>query len=149
MQWKDKIVEYLISHSGALGGAIVIMVVGFFASRWIGNFVEHWLTQKAMEPPVRMLISRVVRLLVIAFALVVALGTAGMEVTPLVTGIGVAGVGIGLAMQGVLSNIVAGLTIIFTKPFRVGEYIELIGVQGQVTTIELFTTTLAHAEGGI
>ena len=49
-------------------------------------------------------------------------------------------------MQGVLSNLVAGLTIIFTKPFRIGEYIELIGVNGQVTSIEIFSTTLLHAD---
>ena len=49
-------------------------------------------------------------------------------------------------MQGVLGNLVAGLTIIFTKPFRFGEYIEIAGVQGQVTNIELFSTTLLHAD---
>ena len=79
-------------------------------------------------------------------ALVIALGTAGMDVTALIAGVGVAGVGIGLAMQGILGNLMAGLTIIFTKPFRFGEYIEIAGVQGQVTSIELFTTTLLHAD---
>ena len=49
-------------------------------------------------------------------------------------------------MQGVLSNLVAGLTIIFTKPFRVGEYVEMLGVQGQVEMIELFSTTLIHGD---
>ena len=93
-----------------------------------------------------MLLVRIVRLLIFAMALVVALGTAGVDVTALIAGVGVAGVGIGLAMQGILSNLMAGLTIIFTKPFRFGEYIEIAGVQGQVTSIELFTTTLLHAD---
>lgn len=57
-----------------------------------------------------------------------------------------AGVGISLAMQGVLANLVAGLTIIFTKPFRVGEYLELVGVHGEVVAIELFNTTLVHLD---
>ncbi|HTD66792.1 MAG TPA: mechanosensitive ion channel family protein, partial [Candidatus Limnocylindria bacterium] len=57
-----------------------------------------------------------------------------------------AGVGVGLAMQGVLSNLVAGLTIIFVKPFRVGEYIEINQVEGQVEIIELFSTTLIHPD---
>jgi small conductance mechanosensitive channel len=69
-----------------------------------------------------------------------------VDVTALVTGIGVAGLGVGLAVQGVLANLVAGLNIIFTKPFRIGEYIEILGVQGQVTTIELFSTTLQHTD---
>ena len=49
-------------------------------------------------------------------------------------------------MQGVMGNLVSGLTIIFTKPFRVGDYIELLGVYGQVTKIELFSTTLLHLD---
>jgi small conductance mechanosensitive channel len=75
-----------------------------------------------------------------------ALEKFGVNIAALVTGIGVAGVGIGLAMQGVLGNVVAGLTIIFTKPFRVGEYIELLGVDGQVSAIEIFSTTLVHPD---
>src|SRR5207247_7153813 len=64
----------------------------------------------------------------------------------MVAGIGVAGVGVGLALQGVLGNLVAGLTIILTKPFRVGEFIEIHGAQGQVTLIELFSTVLTHPD---
>lgn len=75
-----------------------------------------------------------------------ALGQMGVQITPLIAGIGVAGVGVSLAMQGVLGNLVAGLTIIFTKPFKIGEYIELLGVSGQVTKIELFSTTLLHTD---
>lgn len=99
-----------------------------------------------MEPPVRMLLVRIVKLLVFASALVVALGTAGMDVTALIAGISVAGVGVGLAMQGILGNLFAGLTIIFTKPFRVNEYIEILTVQGQVVQIELLSTTLVHGD---
>jgi small conductance mechanosensitive channel len=144
--WQDKIVDYIILHAGALVSALVVVVIGFIIARWIGKLLNRWLTRKAMEPPVRMLLVRIARLLVFGMALVVALGTAGMDVTALIAGVGVAGVGIGLAMQGILSNIMAGLTIIFTKPFRFGEYIEIAGVQGQVTSIELVSTTLLHAD---
>jgi small conductance mechanosensitive channel len=95
---------------------------------------------------VRLLSVRLVRLLVVVMAGVMALGKFGVEIAPLIAGIGVVGVGIGLAMQGVLSNVVAGLTIIFTKPYRVGEYIELLGVCGEVISIELFSTVLRHAD---
>jgi small conductance mechanosensitive channel len=144
--WKDKLVDYVIMHSGAMVSAVVVIVVGLLAARWLGKLVDGWLNRKAMEPPMRMLVVRILKLMIFALALVIALGTAGMDVTALIAGIGVAGVGIGLALQGVLSNVVAGLTIIFTKPYRVGEYIEIVGVQGVVKTIELFTTTLEHAD---
>jgi small conductance mechanosensitive channel len=144
--WQDKFVEYVITHSGALIAALVVAVIGFIAARWVGKLTDRWLSNKAMEPPMRKLVVRILRLLVFALALVVALETAGVNMTALIAGIGVAGIGIGLALQGVLGNLVAGLTIIFTKPFRFGEYIEIAGVQGQVTSIELFSTTLLHAD---
>jgi small conductance mechanosensitive channel len=144
--WKDKLIEYVIGHSGALISAAFVIVVGFVAARWIGKLVDRWLTHKAMDQPMRTLLVRIVRLLIFAMALVVALGTAGMDVTALIAGLGVAGVGVGLALQGVLGNLVAGLTIIFTKPFRVGEWIEIAGVSGQVKSIELFSTTLLHTD---
>ncbi len=144
--WQEKLIDYVIGHSGALVSALIVVVVGFIAARWLGRMLDRWLVKKAMEPPVRLLLVRVVRLLTFALALVIALQTVGVDMTALIAGIGVAGVGIGLAMQGVLGNLVAGLTIIFTKPFRFGEYIEIAGVQGQVTNIELFTTTLLHPD---
>src|SRR6266446_2486672 len=108
--------------------------------------MQRWLDGKQLEPPVKTLIVRVLRLLIFCLTLVIALDEFGVPSTTLVAGISVAGVGVGLAMQGVLGNLVAGLTIIFTKPFRVGEYIEILGVHGLVTNIELFSTTLLHAD---
>jgi len=143
---QEKIISYLIDNGPKLLGAILIILAGFMAARWVGQLMMSWLSRKELEPPVRMLITRLVKLMVVAFALVIALGTMGVNMMAAVTGIGVAGVGVSLAMQGVLSNLVAGLTIIFTKPFRVGEYVEMVGVQGQVEMIELFTTTLTHAD---
>ena len=94
----------------------------------------------------RLLVVRSVRLIVLLLALVVALDKFGFQIAPLVAGIGVAGLGIGLAMQGVLSNVVAGLTIIFTKPFRVGEHIAVAGASGEVAAVELSSTTLTHPD---
>jgi small conductance mechanosensitive channel len=93
-----------------------------------------------------MLADRVIRLLVFGLSVVLALEKCGVPIAPMIAGIGVAGVGIGLAMQHVLSNLVAGLNIIFTKPFRVGEYVELVGEAGQVSAVQLFTTTLIHTD---
>src|SRR5256712_2859868 len=148
IDWKDRVANYVETHGPALLSAIVILAVGFFVARWLGEVAKRWLSRKELqlEPPVQMLFPRLLRLLVMAFALVTAAGGAGKDGNALVASVGVAGVGVGLATQGVLSNVVAGLTIIFTKPFRVGEYIEMLGVHGQVTAIELFSTTLAHPD---
>jgi len=143
---KEVITDLLIRYGFQLLGAVVVLVAGALLARWVGNTTGKWLETRRMEPPVRTLIVRVVRVVVMVFTLVVALDKFGFQIAPLVAGIGVAGLGLGIALQGVLSNVVAGLSIIFTKPFRVGEYIALLGVQGEVSLIELFSTTLIHPD---
>jgi small conductance mechanosensitive channel len=142
----DKVIFYFVDHGIQILTAIVLMGVGVFVARWIGNLLHRWLRSKAFDEPVSSLIVKVVKLLVIGFVGIMALGQMGVQITPLIAGIGVAGVGASLAMQGLLGNLVAGLTIIFSKPFAIGEYIELVGAYGQVTEIALFSTTLLHTD---
>jgi small conductance mechanosensitive channel len=142
----DKVIFYLVDHGMQILTAIVLMGIGVFIARWVGNLLHRWLKSKAYDEPVSNLIVKVVKLLIVTFIGVMALGQMGVQITPLIAGIGVAGVGVSLAMQGILGNLVAGLTIIFSKPFAIGEYIELLGVYGQVTDIALFSTTLQHAD---
>lgn len=143
---KDKIIDFVLLHGPALLGALIMMVAGYIVAGWVGGFVDRGLERKQLEPPIRMLITRITRVLILVLAALMAADTLGFKVTAVLGAIGVAGVGIGLAMQGVLGSLVAGLLIIFTKPFRVGEYIALIGVEGQVQQIELFSTTLTHPD---
>lgn len=142
----DLILDLAIRYGFQVLGALVILAVGFTVAWWAGRAVERPLTRMGLDPPMRLLMVRVVRIVVLLFALVIALDKFGFQIAPLVAGIGVAGIGIGIALQGVLGNVVAGLTIIFTKPFRVGEHIEVVGEKGDVHTIELFSTTLLHPD---
>jgi small conductance mechanosensitive channel len=146
MEWKDNIVKFILDKGPALAGAILIIIAGCIAARWVGKFFGGWLARRQLEPPVRMLLTRIVKLLVVLLSAFIAVGTVGINIMPLLTLTGVIGVGVGLAMQGVLGNLVSGLLIIFTKPFRVGEYVEIINCQGLVDTIELFNTTLVHPD---
>ena len=138
--------DLVVRYGFQVLGALIIFVVGLLAARWLGEMADRRMARKAVEPPMRTLAVRALRIVVMLFALVLALDKFGFQVAPLVAGIGVAGIGIGLALQGVLSNIVAGLTIIVTKPFRIGEYIEVAGVHGDVVAIELSSTTLLHPD---
>jgi small conductance mechanosensitive channel len=142
----EKVIFYFVDHGMQILTAIVLMGVGVFIARWAGKLMQRWLKAKSFDEPVTSLIVKVVKLLVIGFIGVMALGQMGVQITPLIAGIGVAGVGASLAMQGLLGNLVAGLTIIFSKPFTIGEYIELLGVYGQVKDISLFSTTLQHTD---
>jgi small conductance mechanosensitive channel len=142
----DLITEYVIRYGFQVLGAVLVFTVGALIARWAGKFAHRWLQHHDMEPPIRMLLVKSAQVLVLLFTTMAALGQLGVQIAPLLAGIGVAGLGVGLALQGVLSNVIAGLSIIFTKPYRVGEHISLLGVQGDVLTIELFTTTLVHPD---
>jgi small conductance mechanosensitive channel len=127
-------------------GGVFYILIGILAERWVRRVVSRALERQNMDPPVRNLVTRLARLLVVGLALTCALEIAGFRITALLTGFGVLGVGIGFGMQGLVSNMTAGLTIIFTKPFRVGDYVEILTVQGIVTHIDLISTTLMHAD---
>jgi len=126
--------------------AALILIAGVMVSRWLARGTDRALHRFELEPPVRVLLARVTWLLSMALFVVLALQNLGVELLPLIAGISVAGAGIALATQGVLSNLVAGFSIIFTKPFRVGEYISIVGEEGVVESITLFSTTLGHTD---
>jgi len=138
----DLVSQYGLQALIALG----LFVAGVLVARWAGKLAQTQLERHTLEPPVRLLLVRIVKIIVLLFTGVIALDALGVPIAPLVAGIGVAGVGIGLAMQGVLSNVMAGLSIIFTKPYRVGEHISILGVHGDVVTIDIFSTILLHPD---
>jgi small conductance mechanosensitive channel len=146
MTVKDITLDLVIRYGFQVVGAIIILATGFVVARWIANFINRWLEPRVKEPPTRMLMVQAIRVVVLILAALVALDKFGFQIAPLVAAVGVAGVGVGFAFQGVLANIVAGLSIIFIKPYRVGEYIELLGVHGQVVAIELFSTLLIQLD---
>jgi len=143
---KNQLLDLAIAFGPRLLAALVIIALGVMVSRWIGEWLARGLERIELEPPVRLLLMRVARLLVLLLFLIMALQNLGVELLPLIAGLGVAGAGVALATQGVLSNVAAGLTIIFTKPFRVGEYISIVAEEGRVETITLFSTTLSHID---
>ena len=148
-QAKSTLIDLAIKFGPKVIVALLIIAAGVYASRWVGAIFNKWLGKLTLEPPVRQLLVRVSRLIVVGLFLVMALQNLGVDLLPLIAGLGVAGAGVALAMQGVLGNLVAGLTIIFTRPFRVGEYVSMIGVEGRVESIDLFSTRLSHPDHSI
>ena len=143
---KRTVIDLAIQFGPKVLVAVAIVVAGIFVGRWAGRIIDGRLKKFHLEPSVRQLLVRIVHIFILGLFAITALQNLGVELLPLIAGIGVAGAGIALAMQGVLGNIVAGLTIIFTRPFRVGEYISIVGEEGQVENISIFTTVLSHAD---
>jgi small conductance mechanosensitive channel len=145
-QAKNTLLDLAIRFGPRLLTALMIVIVGIVVSRWFSRWLGRGLSRIELEPPVRLLLGRIAWLLSMTLFFILALQNLGVELLPLIAGLGVAGAGLALATQGVLSNIVAGLSIIFSKPFRVGEYISIVGEEGTVESITLFNTTLGHVD---
>ena len=143
---RDTVLTLAVRYGPRLAVAILILVAGALVSRACSRWLLRVLQRLELEAPVRQLLARVAWALSFLLFVIMALQNLGVELLPLIAGLGVAGAGIALATQGVLSNVVAGLSIIFAKPFRVGEYIAIVGVEGTVETITLFSTTLLHLD---
>lgn len=146
-QVKSTAIDLALRFGPKFVTALIIFVVGIAVSRWTAHMLTRGLERIELEPPVRALLARIARTIVLGLFLIMALQNIGVELLPLLAGLGVVGAGIALAMQGLLSDVAAGLSIIFSRPFRVGEYISVVGEEGEVRDISLFSTVLAHASG--
>jgi small conductance mechanosensitive channel len=143
---KTLLLDAAVSFGPKILVAVLVLAAGVIAARWVGRASARGLARLELEPPVQLLLVRLVRVAVFALFAIIALQNLGVQLLPLIAGLSIAGAGIALATQGILSNVLAGLTIIFTKPYRVGDYIEIVGVQGQVQLITIFSTTLLHQD---
>ncbi len=145
-QVKASAIDMVIKFGPKLVVAIIILVAGYTVGRWVGAMLERLLVRFKLEAPIRSLLVRIAQLVVIGLFAIMALQNLGVELLPLIAGLGVAGAGVALAMQGLLGNMVAGLTIIFTQPFHVGDYLSIADEEGEVLDISLFSTTLGHTD---
>jgi small conductance mechanosensitive channel len=145
-QIRTTVIDLALQFGPKVLAALVILTIGYLVGRQVSRWLERALMHLEMEPPVRSLVVRIARVAISLLFVIMAIQNLGVELLPLIAGLGVAGAGIALAMQGLLSNLFAGLSIIFTRPFRVGEYIGIVGEEGKVETITLFQTTLSHPD---
>jgi small conductance mechanosensitive channel len=139
-------IDLAIRFGPRLVVALLILAAGYYVGRWVGRLADSMLAKLGLDETLQLLLVRMLRILVLGLFLIMALQNLGVELLPLIAGLGVAGAGIALAMQGVLGNLAAGLTIIFTRPFKVGEYISIVDVEGTVEEIMLFNTVLSHPD---
>ena len=131
-----------------LGAAVLMLVVGFLLAGWAARLVRGVLHRTPqVDPTVAPVIGAVVRYGILILVLVAALGQLGVQTASLLAVLGAAGLAIGLALQGTLSNIAAGIMLLYLRPFRVGDYIETDTVAGTVKTVGLFVTELDTFDG--
>jgi len=141
------ITEFLVNYSFQLLGAVVILLVGLLLAKKAGSVVLHLLQKKGFDITLSNFLASALRGLIVVMVAIVALGKLGISITPFMAAVGAISLGVGLALQGMLSNYAAGLTIIITRPFVVTNTISVQGVNGVVKEIGLATTVLTNEEG--
>lgn len=139
--------QYIITLITAWGlgviGALAILVIGWALSRWAENMTRRALTRSSrIDVTLTGFLSSLVRYLVLIFTVIAVLNQFGVQTASLIAVLGAAGLAVGLAMQGTLSNIAAGVMLLIFRPFRVGDYVEVSGQSGTVASINLFITEL-------
>lgn len=141
------ITEFLVTYSFQLLGALLIFLLGLWIASKVSRLVAKQFEKHSIDITLSNFVSNLIRILIIVMVGIIALGKIGISVTPMVAAIGAASLGAGLALQGMLSNYAAGITIIVTRPFVVGNTIEIKGESGVVKRINLGMTILTNEEG--
>ncbi len=146
--WWDSLMELGISAGADLAAAIVILVAGYMLAGWAQRATRRVLDQSPrLDDTFKPFIANVVRYAILIFVVIAVLGRFGVQTASIIAALGVAGLAIGLALQGTLSNLAAGLMLLFLRPFRIGEFIDAGGIAGSVEEIGLFATRLRTADG--
>lgn len=120
--------------------AIAILVAGYVIGNWLSNRVK---TLKKLDGTLKSFLGGLIKYAVLAIAFVAVLGQLGVQTASLLAVLGAAGLAIGLALQGTLSNVASGVMLLILRPFNVGDYIEAGNIKGTVKSLSLFATELA------
>jgi len=122
--------------------AIAVLIVGRWIAKGLTGFTEKLMNKKQVDPTIVSFVANMTYIALMVFVVLAALGQLGIQTTSFIAVIGAAGLAIGLALQGSLSNFAAGFLMIIFRPFKVGDFIEGAGVSGTVEKIQIFTTQL-------
>ncbi|WP_025562988.1 small-conductance mechanosensitive channel MscS [Psychromonas sp. SP041] len=142
VKWLSENQDLIISYTMNIVFAIATLIIGMMVARFIAGTLHKVLTKRKLDNTIIDFVSHMVRYVIIAFVIIAALGRIGVETTSFVAIIGAAGLAVGLALQGSLSNFASGVLIIALRPFKAGEYIEAAGTAGTVESVQIFSTTL-------
>ncbi len=143
----EQVYAVLATYALDVIGAFVIIILGFMAAGWARRVVERAFNRgKRADPTLARFFGSLVRYAVIAFVVIAALQQFGVEATSLVAVFGAAGLAIGLALQGTLSNVAAGVMLLMFRPFKIGDFVDVAGQAGTVKEIGLFTTEMATGD---
>ena len=146
-QFLDIATEFVIKYGFQVIAAIIIIVIGLLVARWLANLVIGVCSKRNLDITLTKFLGSVVKTVVLAFVFIIALGKFGISMAPFIAAVGAVAFGSSLALQGPMSNYGAGLVIVVTRPFVVGNTITVKGVSGIVEEVRLAATHLTSEDG--
>jgi small conductance mechanosensitive channel len=136
-------VNVLILNEGlSVLAGVLILIVGWIVATWAKRLTARGLAHVPLDLTLKPLIASLIRYVILIFTIILVLGQFGVQTTSLIAVLGAAGLAVGLALQGTLSNVAAGVMLLVLRPFRVGHFVQAGGTSGTVREIGLFTTLM-------
>ncbi|MCL9780713.1 small-conductance mechanosensitive channel MscS [Vibrio sp. S4M6] len=132
------LIEYVVNISAA----VLTLIIGFIAAKVVSRVIGKVMTSRNLDPTIVVFVSGLVSYAILAFVIIAALGRVGVQTASFVAIVGAAGLAIGLALQGSLSNFASGVLLIMFRPFKAGDYVEVSGTAGSVDSVQIFSTVL-------
>jgi small conductance mechanosensitive channel len=142
MEKLEAIMPTLISYGSRIIGVLLFLIVAWIIAGWLSNTAQKQMAKRNLDKALTGFLGSLIKYAVLAMAVIAALGVFGVETTSFAAVLGAAGLAIGLAFQGSLSNVAAGVMLLTFRPFTVDDVISAAGVVGKVKLIGLFATTL-------
>lgn len=139
---QETIMYYLLTYGLSVLAAVIILFAGLWAAKLLRNLANRFMEKRRIDPMIAAFLATILYILMILFVIIAALSKLGIQTTSLIAVLGAAGLAIGLALQGSLSNLAAGVIIITLRPFKIGDYVEAGTDSGTVESIQLFHTKL-------
>lgn len=138
----------IVSYSFSAIGAVILLVVGYIAAGLAERSIFAGLGHiHGFDATLRHFFSKIVRYAILVLVVIMVLGQFGVQTASIIAAIGAIGLAIGLALQGTLQNIAAGIMLLALRPLRIGEYVEVGAISGTIEEIGLFATRLRTADG--
>jgi len=150
MEQTIKEIQLLVTSYGLqVIGALATLVIGIWIAKWLTRIADKVLNKRNVDPTLTKFAVSVVRIALITIVIISAISQVGIETTSFVAIIGAAGLAVGFALQGSLSNFASGVMLIIFKPLKVGDFIEGGGAMGSVETVGMFVTTLTTPDNKV
>jgi small conductance mechanosensitive channel len=140
-------VDFIVTYGFQIIGAMIVLIVGWIAAKWVSGATVSLCQKREFDITLTKFLGNVVKVLVLVFAVIIAMGKLGISIAPFIAAIGAIAFGASFALQGPLSNYGAGLVIIITRPFIVGDTVAVKQVTGVVEEVSLAATVLSTEDG--